>query len=262
MPTFSIITINYNNLEGLKRTMQSVFSQSFKDYEYLIIDGGSTDGSKDWISQHSDRLAYWVAEPDNGIYDAMNKGILKASGEYILLLNSGDTYHTSEVLDSMAKVDNKYDVVYGNVSITQANKEPYLHLYPKECSLHFFLRSNICHQSTRIRARLQKSHLYDTSFKIVSDWVWFLERFEEGCTFYYLNQTVVDYPFDGISSTQVDLVEEERNRVIKKRYAEYYSFAEELKAVKSENYELKRQINTLYNSRWIKLLKKLGLTKI
>ena len=86
----SIITINYNDKEGLARTMNSVLSQTYTDFEYIVIDGGSNDGSKTIIEQHQDQLGYWVSEPDSGIYNAMNKGIAKANGEYILFLNSGD----------------------------------------------------------------------------------------------------------------------------------------------------------------------------
>ncbi len=88
MLKLSIITINLNNLAGLQKTMQSVFEQTFTDYEYIVIDGGSTDGSKEYIEQHSDKLAYWVSEKDKGIYNAMNKGIIKAGGDYLLFLNS------------------------------------------------------------------------------------------------------------------------------------------------------------------------------
>src|SRR5258705_4030466 len=90
MPRLSIITINYNNLTGLQKTMESVFTQSFADYEYIIIDGCSTDGSKEYIEHYGSRLAYRVSEKDKGVYDAMNKGIVRAKGEYLLMLNSGD----------------------------------------------------------------------------------------------------------------------------------------------------------------------------
>ena len=86
----SVITINYNNAEGLAKTMDSVFRQRFSDFEYIVIDGGSTDGSKDLIVNNQDKIAYWCSEKDSGIYNAMNKGIREASGEYLLFLNSGD----------------------------------------------------------------------------------------------------------------------------------------------------------------------------
>ncbi|MDR2910496.1 MAG: glycosyltransferase [Bacteroidales bacterium] len=86
----SIITINLNNVAGLQKTIESVVKQTFTDYEYIVIDGGSTDGSADIIKQHANKITYWVSEPDKGIYNAMNKGIRVAKGEYCLFLNSGD----------------------------------------------------------------------------------------------------------------------------------------------------------------------------
>ena len=86
----SIITINYNNREGLKKTINSVINQTFRDFEYILIDGGSEDGSKEIILQHEAQFSYWRSEKDHGIYNAMNKGILAAKGDYLLFLNSGD----------------------------------------------------------------------------------------------------------------------------------------------------------------------------
>ncbi len=114
MPKLSIITINYNNRSGLQKSMQSVFAQSFTDYEYIIIDGGSTDGSKELIEENSGRLAYWVSESDNGIYHAMNKGILKAKGELLIFLNSGDFYVSPNLFSySLRKFNyNKADLFF------------------------------------------------------------------------------------------------------------------------------------------------------
>ena len=98
----SIITINFNNKDGLKRTIESVISQKFQEFEWIIIDGGSSDGSKlliEEVARNNKKLvSYWCSEPDGGIYPAMNKGIDKAKGEYILFLNSGDTLHNKNVL--------------------------------------------------------------------------------------------------------------------------------------------------------------------
>src|SRR5690606_105779 len=94
----SIITINLNNRAGLKATMASVLEQTYAHVEYLVVDGGSTDGSVDVITSHADRLAYWVSEPDRGVYHAMNKGIERATGEYLLFLNSGDRLMEPETL--------------------------------------------------------------------------------------------------------------------------------------------------------------------
>ena len=110
---YSIITINYNNKEGLERTIQSVLGQISKDYEYIIIDGGSTDGSVDVIRQYADHISYWISEPDKGRYNAMNKGIRQATGDYLNFMNSGDTFHSSSVLEDIAKMNFDEDIITG-----------------------------------------------------------------------------------------------------------------------------------------------------
>ena len=100
MPELSIITINLNNCAGLQKTLDSVFAQTFTDYEYLVIDGGSTDGSAELIKKQENKFVYCVSEKDNGIYHAMNKGIRKATGDYLLFLNSGDYLVNDEVLSN------------------------------------------------------------------------------------------------------------------------------------------------------------------
>ena len=90
MPKLSIITVNLNNCIGLQKTFDSLFEQIFKDFEQIVIDGGSTDGSRELIETNVDKISYWVSEKDSGIYNAMNKGIIKATGDYLLFLNSGD----------------------------------------------------------------------------------------------------------------------------------------------------------------------------
>jgi glycosyltransferase involved in cell wall biosynthesis len=111
----SIITINYNNLEGLKRTYESVVSQTCQDFEWIIIDGGSTDGSKDFIEEHQAQFAYWCSEPDKGIYNAMNKGIVKATGEYLQFLNSGDNLVDDKVIEEFLALGWEEDVVSGDI---------------------------------------------------------------------------------------------------------------------------------------------------
>ena len=101
MPKLSIITINLNNAQGLEKTIKSVVSQTYSDYEYIIIDGASTDGSVDVIQEYRNKITYWVSEPDTGIYNAMNKGILKATGEYCQFLNSGDILVDNNVTERM-----------------------------------------------------------------------------------------------------------------------------------------------------------------
>ncbi|MFZ3274524.1 MAG: glycosyltransferase, partial [Lutibacter sp.] len=118
----SIITINFNNLEGLKKTMASVLGQTWKEFEYIIIDGGSTDGSAAYIESQSQHLNYWVSESDKGIYNAMNKGIKVAHGEYLLFLNSGDEFYDLEVLEKNNAAIHTEDFVYFDILLIFANK--------------------------------------------------------------------------------------------------------------------------------------------
>ncbi|MEP7170167.1 MAG: glycosyltransferase, partial [Bacteroidota bacterium] len=102
MPLFSIITVNLNNAAGLKKTIESVVTQTFNDVEYIIIDGASTDGSKEVIKNYETKISYWVSEKDTGIYNAMNKAIKKAKAEYCLFLNSGDSLTNKKVLNDVS----------------------------------------------------------------------------------------------------------------------------------------------------------------
>ncbi|HMK06596.1 MAG TPA: glycosyltransferase, partial [Flavobacterium sp.] len=124
MAKISIITINYNESEGLKKTIESVISQTFRDYEFIVIDGNSSDGSKDVIAQYNDKITYALSEPDSGIYNAMNKGIRAAKGDYVFFLNSGDRFletHTLEKSDQL--IDGKYDICYGNQTYYNQKKK-------------------------------------------------------------------------------------------------------------------------------------------
>ena len=110
---YSVITINYNNREGLKHTIDSVVCQTYTDFEFIIIDGGSTDGSVEIIREYEEHITYWVSEKDHGIYHAMNKGVAQAHGDYCIFMNSGDCFHSSYVLDSIKEYQE--DIICGKV---------------------------------------------------------------------------------------------------------------------------------------------------
>lgn len=205
----SIITINYNNLEGLKKTFKSVVNQTFADYEWIIIDGGSTDGSKEFIEANQDRFAYWVSEPDRGIYHAMNKGIRQAHGEYISFMNSGDYYAYKTTLANVIESNREADILFGyminekmrNVYSTDAmtNNIPWYHLYS----------TTIPHQSAFIRGSLfDRVGLYDESFKITGDCKFFLNAILNHRASYEFIPTVVAIFEDGGISSRADLSEE------------------------------------------------------
>ena len=110
----SIITINYNNLAGLRKTVESVLAQTYREFEYIVIDGASTDGSAEYVRAQADKLTYWVSEQDTGIYNAMNKGVRAATGEYVLMLNSGDFLVDEYVVERILPELDGTDIVQGN----------------------------------------------------------------------------------------------------------------------------------------------------
>ena len=216
----SIITINYNNRVGLEKTVKSVQSQTWRDFEWIIIDGGSTDGSKDVIeSLPSNLVTYRCSEPDKGIYNAMNKGIVKAGGEYLQFPNSGDSYNNSEALDIVIPQLQGNDIYYGNCHCVGGVRDFTMH-YPQELSLAFFLHSSIGHPSSFIKRELFSNRNYREDLHIVSDWAMFFQWFIEKKSFYYIDNTIVDYDYCGISSTNVERCNFERRIVISDMFGE------------------------------------------
>ena len=196
---YSIITINYNNRDGLKNTIESITNQSFNDYEYIIIDGGSTDGSVDVIKEYQ-RISYWISEKDNGIYNAMNKGVKVSHGEYLLFINSGDMLYNMNVLENTLPYL-KADIVHGiaeNISSPVSplclvkisnRKEPF------SPTLH--------HQACLFRRKLFNNSFYDEKYKIVSDWKFYIEQIMiHNCSFIFIPIKVALCEGGGISETQ------------------------------------------------------------
>jgi len=254
-PLISIITVNLNDFEGLKRTMISVFEQTFKEFEYIVIDGGSTDGSKEYIEQHTDGIDFWVSEKDSGIYNAMNKGIKAANGEYLLFLNSGDHLFNSEVLNENNQYLKFYDLIYFNIQVVNKDlKEIISYPFP----LHFanFYYGTLCHQSTLIKRNLfDKIGLYDEQLRIVSDWKFFiLAVFKYNCTYRKINDILATYYLNGISSDpkNLALLSEEKKEVLS---TDFKAFLPEIQ----ELYKLQTLIQNLKKSRKIKLLIKLRM---
>lgn len=209
----SIITINYNNKEGLKRTIKSVLQQTFKDFEWIVIDGGSADGSKALIEQNSEHFVYWVSEMDNGIYQAMNKGIKKAQGDWVLCLNSGDWLYESCTLEKVFANDFEgYDVVYGNMTAIGENGQRIL-LYEKPISLYYFYNNQICQQAAFFRRELYLEAMYDESYKIAADWAYCIDLVLRGKIFYHIDQMVCFFDDNGVSSTVSEQKTFEINRV-------------------------------------------------
>ena len=216
----SIITINYNNLEGLKKTVSSVVDQTYQEFEYIVIDGESTDGSKAYLESQSDAIDIWVSEPDNGIYNAMNKGIMKASGAYLLFLNSGDHLFDDEVLNNNIQYIQKYDLIYFDLQMISATSTK-IASYPDSLRFSDLYFGSLPHPATFIKKTLfEKVGLYDENLKIVSDWKFFiLALFKYHCTYIKINGTLTTFYSDGISSSKDNSLE--RSQVAEECFKEF-----------------------------------------
>lgn len=213
----SIITINYNNREGFQRTINSVITQTFKDFEWIIIDGGSTDGSKELIEEYSQYITYWVSEPDKGIYNAMNKGIKVAKGEYLLFLNSGDYLKDDNIIGRVIYTEFVADVVYGSTVVVWNKDYHTIWDMPIEnVTGKLFFEGSLLHQASFIRRSLfEKFGVYDETYMIAADWKFFTRAIVFGnSTIQRLPFTTAVYGLDGISAKRKDIVSEERKRGI------------------------------------------------
>lgn len=213
----TVITINYNNVNGLKKTLDSVIGQSVSDYEYIIIDGDSVDGSRELIKQNSNYISYWISEKDSGIYNAMNKGIVKANGDYILFLNSGDYLYNSDVLRKFIESDYDEDVIYGNIRCDFGNGVE-VRSYYGEVTLRTFVEETINHSGCAFikKELFDKYGLYDEKLKIVSDWKFFLVAIGLGtASVRHVDYVISVFDTNGISNNQVELASNEREKVLK-----------------------------------------------
>ena len=216
---FSIITVARNNRDGLEKTILSVLAQSSADCEFIVIDGASTDGSAGMLEKYRDRLSKCVIEPDSGVYNAMNKGVRLAEGEYCLFLNSGDTFASDDVLERAAGMLGA-DIVCGDAILQYGDGElPWT--APDAVSQTFWLqRCSICHQSAFIRTGLLREIPYDESLRIVADYAFFFYQTAVAHRSYtHIPLTVCRYGCDGISSDparsdaeKLEVIDEYRRR--------------------------------------------------
>lgn len=246
----SIITINFNNLAGLQRTYESVVCQTFTDYEWIVIDGGSTDGSREFIEQHQDKFAYWCSEPDKGIYNAMNKGIAKAHGVYVNFMNSGDCFHSAEVLMKVFSLELFADILIGQVSRVGTDKIDNV-LCEDNIIIDFGrVRDGFCHQGTFTKLYLLQKYPFDETLKIVSDWKFWLQTIVlNNCKIQPINIIVADYDLTGISSICTTLMWDERKMVfdelfppmLLKEFDDYSRLKDDYKRLKNSEFVIRSE---------------------
>ena len=214
---YSIITVNYNNKEGLRKTIESVIHQTFRDFEYIIIDGGSTDGSADILKEYDNKFTYWVSEKDTGIYNAMNKGIAKATGEYLNFMNSGDCYYDENVLQNI--VDNRLesDMIVGrDYWYNPQTGKDFATILPLRIEMFTFYKGSLPHQSTFFKRSLFDKYQYDETLKVVADWKFYIQKIiDEGCSVSYYNDVICRKDAeDGVGYTYAKLANDEREAFI------------------------------------------------
>lgn len=256
----SIITINYNNLEGLKQTFESIKNQTYQDFEWIVIDGGSTDGCKEFIEANSKSITYWVSEKDSGLYNAMNKGILVATGEYLNFMNTGDYYYENNTLEKAINKLQGFDIVFGNTMLIYKNKE-ILEEPPFQLSVNFLFKSGINHQATFFKRKLFfDSFLYNENYKISSDWEFLVYNLIiKNVSYKKLNQIICFYNTFGISNEKKSeaIYFKERDETIKK----YFKFIFESTDFQFSNIKYKRisQIDKISQNKLLYKLLKLNL---
>ena len=220
---YSIITVNFNNKEGLRKTIESVIHQTFRDFEFIIIDGGSTDGSVDVLKEYSSQINYWVSEPDGGIYQGMNKGIMKVlekvtSYQYDADFIVGKDYHYNN------------ETHQGHASI-----QP-----PRTTMIHFFV-ATLDHQSSFIKRELFTNSLYDESHRLVSDWIFFTEKIvKEGKQVQFIPDIICRREEGGLSEQQREMNRKEINGYLHHflPYGVYKDYATLTKLDKTSLYRL------------------------
>lgn len=207
----SIITINYNNKEGLTRTVESVKCQRCKDFEYIVVDGDSTDGSKDIMQEYADVINIAISEKDTGIYDAMNKGTRAAHGDFLLFLNSGDWLNSTDVTEViLPHLNDEIDILNGYVLLDGSFKR-YLPGSPQHLTISTILHSALSHQSTFIRRSFLINRPYHEDYRIISDWIFFLETsIYDSPRYQHIDFDVAVFESAGLSSNAEGLAKEHK----------------------------------------------------
>lgn len=233
--------------------MVSVFKQTYSDYEFIIIDGGSTDASKEYIEQNKDKISYWVSEKDIGIYNAMNKGIQVATGDYIHFLNSGDTYHSDNTLESIFQNEQREDILCGGV-INFTHERDWEIVPPDELTYIHLREHNLPHQGCFIKRELfDRVGMYNEELQIAADWEFALKAMAfQNASYKKLYSSIAVYPFDGISSRPENkgILLGERDEIINK----YFSFFE---PDYQKFRELKNELNKFQRSKAHQLTQKI-----
>jgi glycosyltransferase involved in cell wall biosynthesis len=198
--TVSVVSVVLNSRELLGKSISSIISQKYTDFEYIVIDGGSTDGTVDVIKKNTQYIHYWLSEPDNGIFDAMNKGIEKARGDWICFLNAGDTFYDQRTLQEIFKDKYDADLIYGDCIYDYGNFK----VYSEAGSVNSLWKGMVfSHQSVFVRAGLMKSNKFDLNFITGADYDFIYSLYKRGGRFLYITVPFVVNDAFGISNRKL-----------------------------------------------------------
>lgn len=219
-PKISIITIVYNNVRDIEYTIRSVMKQTYPNIEYIVIDGLSTDGTLDVLLKYKEEITTLVSEPDKGIYDAMNKGLALATGEYVLFLNSGDELYEDMTLEKVISSGDNADIYYGETKLIREDREVIgdrRHKTPERFDWKSFKYGmNVCHQAIYIRRSLTSP--YDTQYKLSADIDWVIKAAQKAEKIVNVRQYVAKYLVGGMSQQRHKESLKERYAIFKKYY--------------------------------------------
>ncbi len=218
----SVITIVFNDVENIEKTINSVFSQTYSNIEYIIIDGASKDGTVDIIKKYSDKLFFWSSEPDAGLYDAMNKGINKARGDYVCFLNSGDLFFEENTIEKMfsSTKNNEVDIFYGETVIIDSKgtvKGKRRLSAPKQMNWKSFKNGMLVSHQAFIPA-LKKVPKYDLKYKYSGDFDWCIKIMKNSKKIHNTNQILIRYLDGGLTKQRLIKSLKERFRIMSKYY--------------------------------------------
>jgi glycosyltransferase involved in cell wall biosynthesis len=222
-PRISVVTVCYQAADTIEKTILSVVHQNYQNMEYIVIDGGSKDGTVDIITKYRDRIAYFVSERDKGIYDAMNKAIQVATSEWINFMNAGDLFATDHTINNIFGQDADYasqDVIYGD-TLYKYIGSPITYKAKPLSTLDY--RMAFCHQSSFVRTDLMKAKGFDLRYRYVADYAFFYHLYKTGHSFHYLPMVLTIYSLEGgFSNSNILKVMREEHLISQKRDLKWF----------------------------------------
>ncbi|EMK15686.1 PGL/P-HBAD biosynthesis glycosyltransferase family protein [Leptospira kirschneri serovar Bim str. 1051] len=243
-PKISIITINLNNLEGLRKTLESVRLQTYTNFELIVVDGGSTDGSFEYLKSNLNLIKKFISEKDKGIYNAQNKGILLSKGEYLVFLNAGDALLQKDVLSEISKfLEQDIDLVYGDILIDSKDYGIIERKYPDRLNYFYWSIKSLCHQATFIRKNLFDLYgYYNEEYSFAADFEFFHRFwFNKNIKIKHAPVFVILYDFNGVSAQPKNRKRiAEEYRKIKRKYFPIWAYV----VYKLNSYLLEKLSNT------------------